>query len=90
MKRITTYISGVVQGVGFRYFTRKVAKETGVKGYTMNLRDGRVLIVAEGDSEQLDKFISTARQGPPHAIVKSVEIIESDATGEFEDFTVRY
>ncbi|RLI89311.1 MAG: acylphosphatase, partial [Archaeoglobales archaeon] len=58
-KRITAYISGVVQGVGFRYFTRKVARETGVRGYVMNLPDGRVLIVAEGGEEQLEKFIST-------------------------------
>ncbi|AEA46767.1 acylphosphatase [Archaeoglobus veneficus] len=90
MKRITAYISGVVQGVGFRYFTRKVAKEMGVKGYVMNLSDGRVYIVAEGSEEQLEKFISTVRQGPLHAIVKGIEISEGEATGEFEDFKIRY
>ncbi|MFO7966340.1 MAG: acylphosphatase [Archaeoglobaceae archaeon] len=90
MLRLEAYISGVVQGVGFRYFARKMAKESGVTGFVMNLNDGRVFLVAEGSGEQLEKFISTIRQGPVHGIVKKVETAQREATGEFTNFNIRY
>lgn len=90
MRRLEAYISGVVQGVGFRYFTRKMAKESGVNGFVMNTNDGRVFMVAEGSDEQLEKFLSTIRQGPIHAIVKKVETVQREATGEFHNFSIRY
>ncbi len=90
MRRIEVYVEGVVQGVGFRYFTRRVARELGVKGYVKNLPDGRVFIVAEGDEGQIEKFLSMIRKGPPLAIVKKVHVAEAEAKGEFEDFTIRY
>ncbi len=90
MKRLEIYVSGVVQGVGFRYFTRRVAKELGLKGYVMNLPDGRVYINVEGDEGRLEKFISAIKEGPPMAIVKGIEVRESKSGGEFRDFTIRY
>ena len=90
MKRIEVYVDGVVQGVGFRYFTKKVARELGIKGFVKNLPDGRVYIVAEGDEKQLEKFISAVRRGPNLAIVKNVEIIEKPATSEFNDFVIAH
>lgn len=90
MRRLEAYISGVVQGVGFRYFTRKMAKEFGVTGFVMNLNNGKVFLVAEGSDEQLEKFLSTIRQGPVHAIVKKVETVQKEATEEFSNFTVRH
>ncbi len=90
MKRVKVYVSGVVQGVGFRYFTKKVAREIGVRGYVMNLNDGRVLVVAEGEEEQIEKLISALKVGPKSAIVKNVEVIEEEYKGEFENFEVRY
>ncbi len=90
IKRIEVYVEGVVQGVGFRYFTKKVAKELGVTGYVKNLPDGRVFVVAEGDENQLEKFISSIRRGPRLAIVKNIRVVEKPATGEFEDFVIAY
>ncbi len=90
MKRIEIYVEGVVQGVGFRYFTKKVARELGVKGFVKNLPDGRVYIVAEGDENQLEKFLSAVRRGPSLAVVRNVHVIERPATGEFNDFVVAY
>jgi len=90
MRRVEVYVSGLVQGVGFRYFTRKMAKEIGVSGYVMNLKDGRVFIVAEGDDEQIEKFLSTVKQGPSFAIVKNTEVFQKEATNEFSEFTIRY
>jgi len=90
MLRVEILVSGVVQGVGFRYFTRRMAKEIGVSGYVMNLKDGRVFIVAEGTDEQIEKFISTVRHGPQFAVVKNTEISKKNAAGEFSDFKIRY
>jgi len=90
MKRVEVYVEGVVQGVGFRYFTKKVAKELGVKGFVKNLPDGRVFIVAEGEEEKLEKFLSAIRRGPPLAIVKNVHVSEGEARNEFDDFVISY
>ncbi len=90
MKRYRIYVSGIVQGVGYRYFTFRKAQELGIKGYVMNLNDGRVLVVAEGDENALDKLISSLRQGPKFSKVTGIEILE-DAGGEkFTKFEIRY
>lgn len=90
MKRLKIYVSGVVQGVGYRYFTKQRANELGVKGYVMNLPDGRVLVVAEAEANTLEKFISALKEGPRFAKVTGLEIIEEEYRGEFERFEVRY
>ncbi|RLI81156.1 acylphosphatase [Archaeoglobales archaeon] len=87
---VKIYISGVVQGVGFRYFARKLAKEFGVKGFVKNLRDGRVLAVAEGQREQVEKFISEIRKGPTSAVVKKVEVEEYVPSGNYRDFEIAF
>jgi len=90
MKRAEIYVEGVVQRVGFRYFAKKVARELGVKGFVKNLPDGRVYIVAEGDENQLEKFLCAVRGGPSLAVVRNIRVIERSATGEFNDFVVAY
>jgi len=77
MIALEVFVSGIVQGVGFRYFTKKIARELGVKGYVKNLSDGRVYIYAVGDEIILDKFISAIKIGPPSASVRDVEIKKS-------------
>jgi acylphosphatase len=79
-----------VQGVGFRYFTRKLAKELGVKGYVKNLSDGRVLAVAEGEKNQIEKFISGIKKGPRTAVVKKVEVEEYEPLENFKDFEIAF
>ncbi|MCS7143426.1 MAG: acylphosphatase [Archaeoglobaceae archaeon] len=88
MRAVEIYVSGVVQGVGFRYYTTKVAKELGIKGFVKNLPDGRVYIYAVGEGNSLEKFISSVRQGPPLAVVRDVEIRNAEIK-EFERFEVR-
>ncbi|MBO8183697.1 MAG: acylphosphatase [Archaeoglobus sp.] len=87
---VKIYLSGVVQGVGFRYFTRSVAKKFGVKGFVKNLSDGRVMAVVEGQKEQVEKFISEIRKGPRHAVVKRVEVEEYIPSGNYEDFVIAF
>ncbi len=90
MKRIRVLVSGIVQGVGYRYFTKYKAKELGVRGFVMNLPDGRVLAVAEGNDESIEKFISALKEGPRFAVVKGLDISEEEYKGEFKDFEIRF
>lgn len=88
MKAIEVFVSGVVQGVGFRYFTLRIARELGIKGYVKNLPDGRVYIYAVGEEGALEKFLASVRKGPPLAVVRDVTVKEAQVQ-EFEKFEVR-
>lgn len=81
MQRITVLVSGQVQGVGYRYFTRKKAFELGLSGYAENLSDGRVEVVAEGEKAALEHLIHYLRQGSRGARVDQVDVQWSEATG---------
>ena len=66
------FVSGLVQGVGFRYFTVGEASRLKVSGYVRNLRDGRVEAYAIGSPEQLAKFRAALERGPRFSRVSSV------------------
>ena len=83
-------ISGKVQGVGFRNFTQRNAKQLGINGYAKNLANGKVEVVAEGDKAQLDALVALLRRGPRYARVDSLEIDERPFTGEYQSFGIRY
>jgi acylphosphatase len=82
-------IEGRVQGVGFRYFTLKSAKEKNLTGWVRNRRDGRVEVLAEGDQNRLNQLLADLRQGPISSDVEHVEVNFSEAVGEFKDFGVK-
>jgi acylphosphatase len=69
-------ISGRVQGVGYRNFAERSARQAGVTGWARNLDDGRVEVHANGTPKQLDDFESRLRLGPRFAEVRSVESTE--------------
>jgi acylphosphatase len=71
------YISGTVQGVGYRYFTARAAERLGVAGYTKNLRDGRVEVYAIGADAILIALRVELERGPRGAMVSGVA--EEDA-----------
>ena len=89
-KRIHAIVKGKVQGVSYREFTRREAESLGVSGFTRNLRDGNVEIVAEGEEKKLKEFEKKFRKGPLMAFVSEVELKEEPATGEFEGFDLRF
>ena len=66
------FVSGMVQGVGFRYFAQGVAERLHLTGYTRNLRDGRVEVYASGTAEQLAKLRSALERGPGGSSVSEV------------------
>ena len=76
MKAVEVLISGRVQGVGFRSFTKKNAVLLGVKGYVENLSDGKVHVVLEGEEHQVDKLLEIVRQGPRVSQVREVKVTE--------------
>ena len=88
--RVHIIVIGHVQGVGFRYYTFKRAREINVTGYVKNLPDGTVEIEAEGDRSQLEELIDLVKVGPRSAVVNGVSISWEEFTGEYEKFQVNY
>ena len=82
MERVQVVISGVVQGVGFRYATSCEARRLGLSGWVRNLPDGRVELSAEGERDRLEQLLVWCRQGPPHAKVQSVDVVERGPVGD--------
>jgi acylphosphatase len=82
------YVSGQVQGVGYRYFAQRAARDLGVRGWACNLDDGRVEVLAIGTAHQLDDFEGELRLGPLHADVRHVEVEEA-AEVRVEGFHIR-
>lgn len=79
--RKRVYVSGRVQGVFFRDSARTVASEAGVAGFATNLADGRVELVLEGDEDAVLEVISWAKNGPSHAHVEEVEVVDEAPQG---------
>jgi acylphosphatase len=67
------YISGRVQGVGFRWFVEQHANRIGLRGWVRNEDDGRVHVYAIGAPEQLNQLAALLHQGPRLAVVRGVE-----------------
>jgi acylphosphatase len=85
------YVSGFVQGVGFRYFVQNEAARIRVSGYTRNLNDGRVEVYAVGTAEQLAKLSAALSRGPRLSRVREVEEVEAAADPQYEvDFVIVY
>lgn len=87
MVRRHAFISGVVQGVYFRDYTRREALKLDINGWVRNLPDGRVEAVFEGPEEVIKKMIAWCHLGSPNAHVTSVEVIEEPPEG-INDFKI--
>ena len=90
MARIARHVSvtGRVQGVFFRAWTRDQAVELGVTGWVRNCPDGRVDLHIEGEGASVEQLIARLRRGPPAAKVDDVHLWDVDLV-DFEDFEVR-
>ena len=86
---VRVLVEGRVQGVGFRWFTRRVAKELGVLGWVRNLPDGRVEACAAGDEEALHRFVERLRDGPRGGRVQKMEVRELADARELGEFEIR-
>lgn len=88
MKSIKIIISGVVQGVGFRYFCYKKAAEYNITGYAKNLLNGDVEVVAQGEEGLVSDFIKELKTGPRYSNVKSVNMEKIDVEKEYSQFSI--
>jgi acylphosphatase len=77
------FVSGAVQGVGFRYFTQSAAEKLCVSGYVRNLRDGRVEVFASGTPRQLAQLRSALERGPRFSSVHEVREEDAEADARF-------
>jgi len=85
------FISGGVQGVGFRFFAERVAEKLALSGYVRNLRDGRVEVYAVGSAEQLRALRNELERGPRFASVSAVAEEPAELMPEhLSGFTVEY
>ena len=90
MKRIHAIISGVVQGVGFRFYTKYLAERFDLNGYVRNKQDGTVELEAEGPEEAVSGFLRELEGGQPRAAhISGIEVDEIPATGDFSGFGIR-
>jgi len=89
-KRAHILISGVVQGVAFRYYTRYRAQQLDLKGWVRNCPDGKVEILVEGEGEKVKELIEWCHQGPPSAIVAELKVEWQEYIGEYKSFELKF
>lgn len=83
-------VHGMVQGVGFRYFTQSNATKLGVSGWVRNKYDGTVEIWGEGVPERLEQFVHVVRRGPLHGYVETLDIAWQTVSEGHHGFHIRY
>ncbi len=88
VKRVKAIVDGIVQGVGYRYNVKHIAIRYKLKGYVKNLDDGRVEIVAEGDEQSLERFLSDITIKREPILVESIDVSYEEPTGEFRAFKI--
>jgi len=87
-KAFILHVFGRVQGVGFRYYTKKKAEDFGLHGFVKNHSDGSVYIEVEGSSEALEAFSFWCEEGPPWAHVSRVNKQEIPPQ-DYQQFEIR-
>jgi len=84
------FISGDVQGVGFRFFAQRVAARHQIVGYVKNLNDGRVEALAEGPLQSVEAFKHELATGPRFSSVDHLEEINLDPSGSYSSFRIEH
>ena len=88
MRRATFFVSGRVQGVGFRYRTTEIAQSFVVSGTVENLDDGRVKIIVEGERDEIQRFVDEI-QTSVSGRIKSIDRFDSEPSGDFDGFAIK-
>lgn len=83
-------ISGRVQGVNYRYYTRQQANQLGLIGWVRNMIDGRVEAIFQGEQEQVERMLEWCRRGPPSAKVSDVEVEWQEKLESFSSFEIKF
>lgn len=88
MKAENVVVTGLVQGVGFRWAARRAAERIGVRGWVRNRADGSVELHVEGDEERVAAMLAWLRKGPDGAVIKEMGVVEA-AAQDLERFEIR-
>ena len=88
--RLYIRVEGGVQGVGFRYFTRRKAEALSLRGYVRNLPNGDVEAEVEGPTNRVSSFVDAVKQGPPGANVREVTTDSRPVEGHGPGFEIRF
>ena len=89
LSRLEILVNGKVQGVGFRRYVQKEAARIDIKGFTENLNNGGVRVVAEGFKSQLEELLKRVELGPRFSEVEECCTEWHDFKNEFEEFKVK-
>jgi acylphosphatase len=84
------FISGEVQGVGYRFFAQRASARHQVVGYVKNLHDGRVEVLAEGSAQSVEAFKHELLTGPRFSSVDNIEELNLDPTGLYSSFRIEH
>jgi len=85
----TIFVSGKVQGVYFRKFTREKALDLSLSGFVQNLRDSRVMLEVQGNVADIKTLIDHLHIGPKRSNVETVDVEWSDVSENYSGFTIR-
>ena len=90
MKKTHLFISGYVQGVGFRWYVQRLAQGMNLCGFVKNLRDGRVEVVAEGNENSVEEFLKGLKEGSFEDGIEEIKKTEEKYAGEYPDFRIKF
>jgi acylphosphatase len=88
LRRAEILVNGLVQGVFYRYTTKREADTLRLTGSVRNLSDGRVEVICEGTEDDIKRLIAWCERGPQGAVVKGVTVSWKEHTGAFNDFRI--
>ncbi len=88
MPRMHCLVHGDVQGVGFRYFAQRSARNNNLLGWVRNVNDGTVESEVEGDAAALQSYLEDLQRGPAFAYVSRVDVSHEPGDGHYSDFHI--
>ena len=89
-RRVHIRVKGVVQGVGFRFYVRRVARDLGLVGYVRNSADGSVELEAEGEPSGVSALIDAVDKGPSGAFVRNTTVRQCPVRSSETEFVLRW
>ncbi len=87
--RVHVLISGLVQGVFFRYTAKTEAEKLNITGWIRNLPNNKVEAIFEGNKKGVQQIIDWCHQGPYGAVVRNVDVTWQEYSGEFGEFLIK-